>query len=197
MLAMLYRRSSYVQDFTAALALALRIPPFEYRPKYWTSTFVLWNILCNVWRIYLSERRWRFRHYVQEHFPEWVSFNPLQHRVKAPPNLGQKGLRQIETNFLLVEVWHVNFIPFQVRNGHIKRITDQDIQSFVLEIVGTNVSTTYITCPAGKWSTCQEFWMNSWHLKFFQTRRKLWGSSFPTLSWSSRTWKSTSHLRFR
>jgi len=36
----------------------------------------------------------------------------------------------------------------KVRNGHIKRITDQDIQSFVLEIVGTNVSTTFITCPA-------------------------------------------------
>ncbi len=29
-----------------------------------------------------------------------------------------------------------------------QRITDPDIQSFVLEIVGTNVSTTYITCPA-------------------------------------------------
>ena len=36
----------------------------------------------------------------------------------------------------------------KVRNGHIKRITDPDIQSFVLEIVGTNVSTTFITCPA-------------------------------------------------
>jgi hypothetical protein len=36
----------------------------------------------------------------------------------------------------------------KVRNGHIKRITDPDIQSFVLEIVGSNVSTTYITCPA-------------------------------------------------
>jgi len=35
-----------------------------------------------------------------------------------------------------------------VRNGHIKRITDPDIQSSVLEIVGTNVSTNYITCPA-------------------------------------------------
>ncbi|XP_046540231.1 cilia- and flagella-associated protein 20 isoform X1 [Equus quagga] len=35
-----------------------------------------------------------------------------------------------------------------VRNGHIKRITDNDIQSLVLEIEGTNVSTTYITCPA-------------------------------------------------
>src|SRR5574343_1484435 len=35
-----------------------------------------------------------------------------------------------------------------VRNGHIKRITDTDIQSSVLEIMGTNVSTTFITCPA-------------------------------------------------
>ena len=38
----------------------------------------------------------------------------------------------------------------KVRNGHIKRITDNDIQSLVLEIEGTNVSTTYITCPEGK-----------------------------------------------
>lgn len=35
----------------------------------------------------------------------------------------------------------------QVQNGHIKRITDQDIQTSVLEIMGTNVSTTFITCP--------------------------------------------------
>ena len=35
-----------------------------------------------------------------------------------------------------------------MRNGHIKRITDQDIQSSVLEIMGTNVSTNYITCPS-------------------------------------------------
>lgn len=35
-----------------------------------------------------------------------------------------------------------------VRNGHIKRITDPDIQSSVLEIMGQNVSTTFIACPA-------------------------------------------------
>ena len=35
----------------------------------------------------------------------------------------------------------------QVRNGHIKRITDPDIQSSVLEIMGTNVSTNYINAP--------------------------------------------------
>ncbi|CAH1270302.1 CFAP20 [Branchiostoma lanceolatum] len=36
----------------------------------------------------------------------------------------------------------------KVRNGHIKRVTDDDIKSFVMEIVGANVSTTYVTCPA-------------------------------------------------
>ena len=56
----------------------------------------------------------------------------------------------------------------KVRNGHIKRITDIDIQvnlipswfsyilmiillhiqSLVLEIISTNVATSYITCPA-------------------------------------------------
>jgi len=42
-----------------------------------------------------------------------------------------------------LQIWDKN-----VRNGHIKRITDGDIQSSVLEVAGTNVSTTYITCPA-------------------------------------------------
>ena len=99
-----------------------------------------------------------------------------------------------------LQIW----ISFQVRNGHIKRITDQDIQSFVLEIVGTNVSTTYITCPAGidhfvgtigmTWNSLKKK-----HLKqiFVQTQRRHWGSSFPTLWWSSRIWKSISPLRFR
>lgn len=36
----------------------------------------------------------------------------------------------------------------KVRNGHIKRISDDEIQSLVLEILGTDVRTIYITCPA-------------------------------------------------
>jgi hypothetical protein len=47
--------------------------------------------------------------------------------------------------------WWLTFgcaVRAAVRNGHIKRITEQDIQSSVLEIMGTNVSTNYITCPA-------------------------------------------------
>ena len=35
----------------------------------------------------------------------------------------------------------------KVLNGHIKRLTDADIQSSVLEVMGTNVSTNYISCP--------------------------------------------------
>ncbi|VDD85562.1 unnamed protein product [Enterobius vermicularis] len=35
----------------------------------------------------------------------------------------------------------------KVRNGHIKRITDDDIQSLIIEIIGANVSTAYISCP--------------------------------------------------
>ncbi|KAI3924259.1 hypothetical protein MKW98_032460 [Papaver atlanticum] len=36
----------------------------------------------------------------------------------------------------------------EVVNGQIKRIQDEDIQSNVLEIAGSNVQSTYITCPA-------------------------------------------------
>jgi len=35
-----------------------------------------------------------------------------------------------------------------VVNGHVKRPQDEDIQSNVLEVVGSNVQSTYITCPA-------------------------------------------------
>ncbi|CAH0713246.1 unnamed protein product, partial [Brenthis ino] len=36
-----------------------------------------------------------------------------------------------------------------IQDGYITRFLDQDIKSMVLEIGGTNVSTTYITCPKG------------------------------------------------
>ncbi|RCN26240.1 hypothetical protein ANCCAN_28034 [Ancylostoma caninum] len=35
----------------------------------------------------------------------------------------------------------------QVKNGHIKRVTDDEIQSLIIEIIGANVSTSYISCP--------------------------------------------------
>lgn len=40
-------------------------------------------------------------------------------------------------------LWHLAVV-----NGHVKRPQDEDIQSNVLEIVGSNVQSTYITCPA-------------------------------------------------
>ncbi|KAG6496292.1 hypothetical protein ZIOFF_044153 [Zingiber officinale] len=37
---------------------------------------------------------------------------------------------------------------FAVVNGQVRRLQDEDIQSNVLEIIGSNVQSTYITCPA-------------------------------------------------
>ncbi|WZZ29464.1 hypothetical protein YC2023_012865 [Brassica napus] len=36
----------------------------------------------------------------------------------------------------------------EVEDGHVKRCHDDDIQSNVLEVVGSNIQSTYITCPA-------------------------------------------------
>eukprot|EP00948_MAST-09A_sp_MAST-9A-sp1_P002042 g2042.t1 len=44
-----------------------------------------------------------------------------------------------------LRIWQKN-----VKTGHIKRLTDGDIQSSVLEVVGHNVSVCYITCPREK-----------------------------------------------
>ncbi|KAJ6702964.1 CILIA- AND FLAGELLA-ASSOCIATED PROTEIN 20 [Salix viminalis] len=41
----------------------------------------------------------------------------------------------------------------EVSSGHIKRLHDEDIQSNVLEIVGLNIQSTYITCPADPGAT--------------------------------------------
>jgi hypothetical protein len=35
-----------------------------------------------------------------------------------------------------------------IKNGHLKRIMDGDMQSSVIEIVGANVSNNYISCPS-------------------------------------------------
>lgn len=37
-----------------------------------------------------------------------------------------------------------------MRNGHIRRVSDEDVQTLALEIMGTNVATTYILCPADR-----------------------------------------------
>ncbi|XP_022902291.2 cilia- and flagella-associated protein 20-like [Onthophagus taurus] len=41
----------------------------------------------------------------------------------------------------------LNIWDKQVKNGHIRRVVDDEVKSLVLEISGTNVATTYITCP--------------------------------------------------
>ena len=51
-----------------------------------------------------------------------------------------------------LQIWEQNSMLCLklVENGYIKRLTDQDIQSSVLEIMGTNVTTTFVTCPKEK-----------------------------------------------
>ncbi len=34
-----------------------------------------------------------------------------------------------------------------VKNGHVKRLSDADIESSAIELVGANVNSNYITCP--------------------------------------------------
>ncbi|KAJ9697304.1 hypothetical protein PVL29_009204 [Vitis rotundifolia] len=47
------------------------------------------------------------------------------------------------------ELWEERYVEAsRVVNGQIKRTQDEDIHSNVLEIVGSNVQSTYITCPA-------------------------------------------------
>lgn len=67
-------------------------------------------------------------------------------------NLQKMFKNTFQSGFLSI-LYSIGSKPLQiwdkkVKNGHIKRITDEDIQSLVLEIVGSNVSTTFITCPA-------------------------------------------------
>lgn len=80
-----------------------------------------------------------------------VSFRHRPWWRRAAP-AGAMFKNTFQSGFLSV-LYSIGSKPLQiwdkkVRNGHIKRITDNDIQSLVLEIEGTNVSTTYITCPA-------------------------------------------------
>ena len=63
-------------------------------------------------------------------------------KLQQSPTFVHKFLTYIAYSSKPLQIWDKN-----VRNGHIKRITDPDIQSSVLEIMGTNVSTNYITCP--------------------------------------------------
>lgn len=58
----------------------------------------------------------------------------------------------MRTSFYMFKVnimWLIlSWTLFVVVDGHIKRPQDEDIQSNVLEIIGSNIQSTYITCPA-------------------------------------------------
>lgn len=62
-------------------------------------------------------------------------------------NAYQRGMLTI---FFSVGSKPLNIWETHTQDGYISRFLDQDIKSMVLEIGGTNVSTTYMTCPKGK-----------------------------------------------
>ena len=59
-----------------------------------------------------------------------------------------QGALQLDSHLYFVKAMLPRSLLSAVRNGHIKRITDPDISSSVLEIASTNITTTYISCPA-------------------------------------------------
>lgn len=42
-----------------------------------------------------------------------------------------------------LQIWDMT-----VKNGHIKRLVDSDIESSAIELIGANVNANFITCPA-------------------------------------------------
>eukprot|EP00897_Mesotaenium_endlicherianum_P008613 jgi/Mesen1/7780/ME000408S06892 len=72
------------------------------------------------------------------------------------PNLCQCGVEKAAVETYLfsdavskpLQIWST-----EVKNGHVKRVTDDDIQSSVLEVLGTNLSANYISCPADPGAT--------------------------------------------
>ncbi|KAJ6637262.1 Cilia- and flagella-associated protein 20 [Pseudolycoriella hygida] len=59
-------------------------------------------------------------------------------------NTFQKGLLSI---FYSIGSSPLLIWKTQTKNGHIKRVTDEDLNSLALEIIGSNVATAYITTP--------------------------------------------------
>lgn len=68
-----------------------------------------------------------------------IGSKPLQIWDKKVMSCSISMLQPHSSFFTIYATLNTSLFSFQVRNGHIKRITDNDIQSLVLEVVGTNV----------------------------------------------------------
>lgn len=64
-------------------------------------------------------------------------------------SVGGRPLANWAIHVCILFVFEFHFICnyFQTQNGYVKRVLDDDIKSMVLEIMGTNVSTMYISTP--------------------------------------------------
>lgn len=71
-----------------------------------------------------------------------IGSNPLAIWKNTVRNFGFNLTLHCASIYLL----HLYF-TLKVSNGHIKRLTDNDLKSVALEIMGVNVATTYISTP--------------------------------------------------
>ncbi|OAD53324.1 hypothetical protein WN48_10457 [Eufriesea mexicana] len=112
-----------------------------------------------------TEAKPRVRRYLTKHmklYPELyrsdVSIHPSYTTLKNLPyyvvcrRRVQKTKRQIRRqlnrdimHFAMMQMFAID----SVKNGYIRRVTDDEVKSLALEIAGTNVTTTYIFCPRG------------------------------------------------
>ncbi|KAF0024561.1 hypothetical protein F2P81_023363 [Scophthalmus maximus] len=118
-------------------------PGLAGEPRYESRQFSKFHEL---WRQGLEKTRAE-EHKGDRDLDSAVSSGGLDRILTPPAGETQKSQPKIRSFFQSVTVSKV-VKPDGVRNGHIKRITDKDIHSLVLEVEGTNISTTYITCPA-------------------------------------------------
>ncbi|KAJ0101134.1 hypothetical protein Patl1_05700 [Pistacia atlantica] len=80
-----------------------------------------------------------------ENFNIWFDFQFRFDILKMFKNTFQSGFLSIlySLGSKPLQIWDK-----EVVDGHVKRPHDEDIQSNVLEIIGSNIQSTFITCPA-------------------------------------------------
>ncbi|KAK9068857.1 hypothetical protein SSX86_012973 [Deinandra increscens subsp. villosa] len=118
------------------LRVLSRSPASDFRRRWW-QTDELSTTILNV--VTVSAFRYIRRN------PNLFVNRSFESIVQMFKNTFQSGFLSIlySLGSKPLQIWDK-----EVVNGQVKRIHDEDIQSNILEIVGTNIPSTYITCPA-------------------------------------------------
>ncbi|KAK3422819.1 hypothetical protein EUGRSUZ_G03210 [Eucalyptus grandis] len=128
-----------------ARLLGLRIPPLDRSTRAFCPV---------IFGLNFHRTRPNRAHELPGHFRlrvRQVSGQRKKERGHWQFTLGEMFKNTFQSGFLSI-LYSLGSKPLQiwdkeVVNGHVKRLQDEDIQSNVLEIVGSNVQSAYITCP--------------------------------------------------